>query len=227
MRTFQRKDMTTILLDIWGTLVQPPTPHPSDQIIKKFKLPVHHHKLAIIANNTSLLTKPIQPEEGWYEIFSSIRPSTSIRKNRVDAKNAAKVWHGASLQATLFPKTTEFIMRLKSMGYDVGLASAIDKASFATLEQRFKLLDNVDFAALSYRMGISKSKGFYEQILKQYSDAIMIGDSLWFDTIPSIQAGCKSILLLRKPLAADYKRHLPSQATLAYSFDEIIKELKK
>ena len=212
--------MKTILIDLWGTLIQFNEFGTLHLIIKELNLPLKQQELIQKCNEIGLFSKAIQPIQVWKAIM------LELNRPEEDAHKANELWINANNEASLFPETKEFLEGLKAKGHRLVLASAIDKNSFAILDKRFSFSSYFDDLQPTYTVGFSKSQEYYAQICKNLNveptNCVMIGDTINFDIIPAAKVGMTPLFLSRFLLTSYEKESLPENTLICKDYDEVL-----
>ncbi len=216
--------MKTVLIDLWGTLLQLPETSTIGVIIKELDLPVNHHELIQICDEQGLFSKTIHSLTIWESILKKL--NTDSQK----ATQANELWINSSKHVSFFPQTKEFLSTLKSRGYTLVLASAVDKDSFDNIRTQFDFEKYFDYSETTFEVGLSKSKEYYEKICLAIQanpqTTTMIGDTIDHDILPAQVAGLQTIYLSRYLLSEYQKDLLPKDTGICSTYQEVLSLLK-
>lgn len=217
--------MKTLLIDLWGTLLQNSEIGPVEEIINKLNLEIKHHKLIQLADKKGLFSKTISSLIIWETILKELGRSNE------EAKLADDIWLNSSRTVNLFPGTKKFLKTLKEQQFTLVLASAIDKDSFDLLEKQFSFADYFDQIKTTYQLGVGKSEEYYQKICDDLklnpTETCMIGDNIAYDIIPANKSNLNTILLSRFLLTDFEKDSLPSSTNICSSFEEVLQIIIK
>lgn len=221
----ERCGMKTILVDLYGTLLQIPEFGPIETILQELELNTSHHELIQLCNQLGLFSKTVSSLSIWKSVMLSLGHSEN------EAHRANELWLSSSKQVKLFPQTTDFLLAMRQKGHKLVLASAVDRDSFHLLEKQFDFVKYFDEIMTTYKLGVSKSRLFYERICEEMillpREAVMIGDNIEFDVLPANVIGMNTIFLSRYLLTDYEKDQLPPSTRVCATYDQVLDELNK
>lgn len=218
------KCMKTVMVDLYGTLIQLPEYGPIEKIIDTLNIDASHHQLVHLCDSLGLFSRTISSLAIWESVMLSLGHS------KEEARQANKIWLESSRHIRLFPNTHEFLSSIKKQGHKLILATAVDRDSYELLENQFKFTQYFDEVMTTFSLGVRKSKEFYEKICERLillpKDTIMIGDNIEYDIQPAHACGMNTILLNRYLLTDYQKDDLPKQSVWCKSYQDTLKQIE-
>jgi putative hydrolase of the HAD superfamily len=102
----------------------------------------------------------------------------------------------------LFPETFDVLKELKNRGLKLGIISNFDSRIYSVLEG-LGIRDYFDAVTISSEAGYAKpSREIFNQAVRSLdvptSSVLLVGDSIYDDVIPAIEAGLAAVLIDRK-----------------------------
>ena len=182
-----------LIFDLWQTLADIPV-HPSDYIVGLLHLNQREKGILNRRLQKSIMFSSLIPlRDGLEDLLSPWSP------DETNIALAEKYWEGATQSAVLFPQILKTLQSLKSAGYRLALLTNID--AYGLQHFRFpELLTLFSVSHFSCVEGVAKpSPTAWNRLLRKVAvsprSAIMIGDSLTEDIIPSRALGLYTILI--------------------------------
>lgn len=184
---------TIIIFDLWQTLADSPI-KPSNLFDELFSDDKTISKGFFLKTlfSSNLYTKNIPLEESLNNFLSNLKINDEEKLKKI-----ISLWEKMAQKSFLIEGAEEIILSLKKKGYKICLLTNIDKYGYDNFPYS-DFLDLFDYHFLSYKNELIKPNIKCWEIIKNnyetdYSNMIMIGDSLKDDILPAKSIGMQTI----------------------------------
>ena len=182
-----------IIFDLWNTLAAISGPSTTEGIMKILDLDIKKEKCRKIYEQ-SYQTKKYN---SLYDACRQLCIDFKIEPKNELVKNLSTMFKKNIVSIDLFPHTIKMLEQLKKQRYYIGLISNTSNCVIKKIKKT-ELFDYIDYPLFSFDIGLIKPnyKIFIEMLTRakcKPNEAMMIGDSLIDDIIPSKRLGMNAI----------------------------------